>query len=79
MTTDPTHEPTPNYATAADLAPEIRAAIATVIGEIWDREENDYYYQPEGIRAGHPFESLIVAHKWLGPYSPIRTGPAQHR
>ncbi|WP_331761043.1 hypothetical protein OG225_43195 (plasmid) [Nocardia sp. NBC_01377] len=59
------------YASAAELAPEIRFAIAAVVAEIWDREVDDYQQQNDDERADHPYEYLATLHGWLGPYSHV--------
>ncbi|WP_433635467.1 hypothetical protein [Nocardia sp. CA-120079] len=60
------------HASAEEIAPEIRRAIATVVDEIWDREKDDYQQQDEDVRDGHPFQALTTLHNWLGRFSPVR-------
>ncbi|MGW4720614.1 hypothetical protein [Nocardia sp. NPDC004260] len=66
----PAHADSP-HASAAELAPEIRQAIAQVVEEIWDREKDDYRQQAPDHRDGHPFQALTLLHHWLGPFSPV--------
>lgn len=60
------------YAGPADLAPEIRDAIADIVEIIWEREADDYRQQDDTGRADHPHLHLSALHNWLGPYSLVR-------
>lgn len=60
------------YAGPADLAPEIRDAIADIVEIIWEREADDYRQQDDTDRADHPHLHLSALHNWLGPYSLVR-------
>ncbi|MGW4720423.1 hypothetical protein [Nocardia sp. NPDC004260] len=60
------------YAGPADLAPEIRHAIADIVDMVWEREADDYRQHDDNDRVDHPHLHLTALHKWLGPYSPVR-------
>ncbi|WP_033247126.1 hypothetical protein [Nocardia carnea] len=60
------------YAGPADLAPEIRDAIAAVAELIYEREADDYRQQDDIGRADHPHLHLSALNNWLGPYSLLR-------
>lgn len=60
------------YAVPADLAPEIRDAIAGIVEIIFEREADDYRQQDDTGRADHPHLHLSALHTWLGPYSLVR-------
>ncbi|WP_280426789.1 hypothetical protein [Nocardia carnea] len=66
------HATTGDYAGPAELAPEIRHAIAHIIDLIWEREADDYNQQDRNDHVDHPHLHLTALHNWLGPYSPIR-------
>ena len=66
----PAHAGSP-HASAEELAPDIRQAIAQVVDEIWDREKDDYGQQDPADRDGHPFQALTLLHHWLGRFSTV--------
>ncbi|WP_327146800.1 hypothetical protein [Nocardia sp. NBC_01327] len=72
----PKRQPAPRPATVEYLAPEIREAIAIVVSEIYDREEDDFYQHGPGERGEHPFLALERLRVYLGPYVRPREGDA---
>lgn len=71
ITADTLAPPAPS-ARAEDLPPEILRAIATLVEETWDREQDDYRQQDPDGRVGHPYRAHTALHHWLGEHSPIR-------